>query len=389
MRKGKPRALVLVPGFGGGKYLLETLVKNEDEQEEFRKIFTGGIISPDVGNRAKEGAVERSERIIQSIKQLSDNSRITISTFSGGGFVVRCLMSLLRSDHPKIFERIELITVEDGAILGAYIPPAYLIAQVLGEKGDMCKRNLPLPGLNKNLSGKLAREIAVCWPLDVDSHRHRDMWSGVAEMGNNPDREYLLTKLEALDKNRHWGEGAYTAAYTNGGIEPFDHGATDRDLVHYLGEIVFEDYSLEIVFNVLRLEIDTSDLACLKGSKIQKLAVEFTDKTGAWAMAPGCYHEENTGADRAKKTSEAIENAAKSHRFSTQICEYSREQVAYIHTTSSLDIEGDPFGAMFGEDYLRENSRFDEFHFRNENQQHCFSWYRQDNLNRIKEGPPS
>ena len=391
------RALVLVAGFGGGHWTFEAFVKDEKERETFRKIFgEENIISPLQRAGNDVGALDRARDTISEIRdRLSGNAKITICTYSGGGFVVRCLMSLLRSEEPDLYDRVELVTIEDGAIRGAYVPPSYLIASVLGQQPKRCSINIPLPAVHADLATKLGREICVGWPLNIDTHRDDDeWWDGIAKMGNHPSRAQLLNRLEELDQGRHWGEGAYTAGYSNGGTEFFERSEAEMRFVKYRGKAFAGSAELEVEFGCKYLKIHPSGLACfacLKGSKIGRLKVEFTKRYGAWAMAPGCYQSARTGVKRALEVAKYIEDKADGY-FATKVLESTSVEVAYIHTTSSLDIDEDPFYPYFARDepeLLKEKSSLNEAHFRGQNQAHWDAWYRQDNLERVKEGPPS
>ena len=382
------RSLVLISGFGGGSYPLSDFAQNDADREDLEKIFGTQIVSPDVGDRVDQGALDRCKIILDGIHQLDPDTRITIVTYSGGGFVVRCLMSILRRDHPKLHERVDLITIEDGAIRGAYVPPSYLISQVLGSKGNRCKRNIPLSGLRGNLQKKLARELVTSWPLDVDAHRDRDAWIGRAEIGNHPDRTILLSKLDDLDRGRHWGEGAYTVGYSNGGTRDFDHSATQGDLFRFEGRFLcLPNFRLRIVYNLDGFEIDTSDLACLKGSNIQLLKLEFTEKTGSWARAPGCFSN-STGSAQAEAVKQEFLRGAEDYKtfLKTDVLRTSQEEVAYIHTTSSLDISDNPWFALFGE--FEKHTKLNKIRYREENQRHWDAWYRAENIELVKDGPP-
>ncbi len=396
MANGRKRGLILAPAFGGGKYKLTKFAPNKDDRDDLIAIFGAvgsGIRELDMDANAQ--TLARSDTLIKEIESLHEDGRkITISTHSGGGFVVRCAMSKLRAERPDLYDSVELITIKDGAVRGALFPLYLHYMASIGAHEENAESNsievdfgVSFP---PSLNVPIAREILFFWPTNYsEDWKTRTSINEAMIIESHADRYKLLEQIGKWDCGQPWGEGIHKASYSNGSTKPFFDGNT---LVNFaaskgsLANIGIESKSTGVEGAYLYFSI--GPWAHIKGTSVEKINLSNAPSpavTDEWESAPGSYLGDISvvGPAIISKATQAAQAAG------MKIDEAeAQNRVSYIPTVSALDIGLPPKWIETASDAeIKAASGFDEIRYGAENLNHGHDQWVDEIIARVKEGP--
>lgn len=397
------RALLTISAFGGGQFTMEKLAKfvtRPDALKQLQATFgttSATVCAPSI--RAGDTAMQRVDTVIKAMRSLDKATRITIATYSGGGFVARCLLARLMAEDPAMYERIDLLVVKDGAMNGAHVPPAlFYMAEIVDAAkryghGSLARDVVIDATVPDELKLPMARELLYVWPTDFSDTWVQNKTSRVNHtlpLRCDPSREAILHHLAELEYKKNWGQGVTKVAYSNGSTLGFPKKSSTllyiegtRFVPPYQRKLIFAMRSTKTRYNFVNL--DMPGYLELKGSHVDTVSLRNSQKEPEgcidYEFAPGCHYGPTSCFANTLKTTKKMMAS-----FDIQRTE-AVALVCYIPTVSSLFIDETPNWIVGKSDEaIRSASRFDEVHWAPTNLNHGNDHHSEAMIDRILAG---